>query len=245
MNLVRQYRAFKEDLQGFSVTTFDEFRAHIAPLRKSHAWTPADDARVCALHAAGAGYALQRLCGYDHPCARRVLGPAPIARERFSATELDANMRTLIRSCRNADWDGGLYEKYIRYLDSDTGPEGLRDDPESASKVPEEDEFATMFRKGGPAFKRHIVGCLTAAAAAATPPPAATKKKKKKKAKGTKLAIVGAVAPLSEAQAATPAPAPLPEAQAAAPAPLQEAAAPAPPLPDWAARLADLLVTDN
>jgi hypothetical protein len=114
-----------------------------------------------------------------------------------------------------------MFDTFGQYLDSEAPPSSLQD-RKSTVAAPEQDAFASMYRSAGEPFKRRVQMHLNAAAALASVAPPKPKKKKPKKKKPTQV----------------PAAAPPPPAPAALPSVLP---APAAPLPDWAARLIDLI----
>jgi hypothetical protein len=194
MSVIKQYRAFKTDLCGFAEVSFDEFRKSILPLRKARAWNDDMAEYATGLLDAGAGRALQRLCGMKHPAAAKLLGEAELKADPMTKAELDDHMRALTKSCLTGGWPPERFVAFAMYLDSDMTPKQLAErdreahrrraeeakavgslwaQAKAASEVevaaPKKDRFAEMYRAASPAFKRAVNEHLALAAETARP----------------------------------------------------------------------------
>lgn len=182
MSVIQRYCDFKLSLGGFTEVPFAEFRKNVLPLRAKRVWDKEMVDYATALLEAGAGYALQGLCGARHPAAAQVLGPAELKADPMSKAELDDHMCALVRSCRAAGWGAETYIAFAAYLNSDAaqapaappappGPAGPPAPPpingEAAPEPHVKDRFAEMYRAASPAFKRATVAHLAIAAATA------------------------------------------------------------------------------
>jgi hypothetical protein len=180
MSAVALYRAFKADLLGFTEVPFDEFRARVLPLRPRREWSPAMATYAEGLRAAGAGRALQRLCGLRHPAAAKILGAAELGGDPMTRSELDGHMRALVKSCQQDGWPAARFAAFAAYLDSDMTPAQLAQldqktqhpvahtpavTPSPRGAPPASDRFAEMYRAASPAFKRAVREHLTRAGA--------------------------------------------------------------------------------
>lgn len=153
--LASKYIQFRKDLDGYCEVGFPQFRTDLYPLRDKGVWSSAEKARVLELAGAGAGRAIQRLCGVGHPMAVEVLGPAEIRPEPCSAKELETWMKALADNFLRGGWAPRDFTALRHSLESgrDIGVSRLAD----------------TYAAGSPLFRETINGHLEAAAAAARP----------------------------------------------------------------------------
>jgi hypothetical protein len=198
MSVIKQYRAFKADLCGFAEVPFDEFRKSVLPLRTKREWDEDMTEYATSLLNAGAGRAIQRLCGMKHPAAAKLLGEAELKADPMTKAELDEHMRALTKSCLAGGWPPERFVAFAMYLDSDMTPKQMAErdreahrrraeeakasgslwaqakadseaDAGDAEPAPERDRFAEMYRVASPAFKRAVNEHLALAAETARP----------------------------------------------------------------------------
>jgi hypothetical protein len=198
MSVIKQYRTFKDDLRGFAEVSFDEFRKSVLPLRAAREWDSAATEYAASLLNAGAGRALQHLCGAKHPAATKILGEAELKADPMAKAELDDYMRGFTKNCITGGWSPEWYIAFAAYLDSGVTPNSMaerareahrREDEEAraagapwaqdagepaladneANPPTSKDRFAEMYRAASPAFKRVVKEHLVLAAVAAQP----------------------------------------------------------------------------
>ena len=175
MSVIQRYCNFKAALCGFTEVNFADFRSRVLPLRAKRVWDADMVGYATALLDAGAGPALQGLCGVRHPAAAQVFGPTELKADPMTKAELDNHMCTLIKNCRTAGWGAEMYIMFAAYLNSAAAQAPEVPGPsqeksiicEAAAEPPRKDHFAEMFRAASPAFKRTVVQHLAIAAATA------------------------------------------------------------------------------
>lgn len=142
---------------------------------------------------AGAGRALQRLCGMKHPAAAKLLGETELKADPMTKAELDDHMRALTKSCLTGGWPPERFVAFAVYLDSDMTPKRMADRDREAHRRrledakasgsrwaqakadseadggAREDRFAEMYRAASPAFKLAVNEHLALAAETARP----------------------------------------------------------------------------
>lgn len=177
MSLIAVYRAFRQDLMGWTKVTFDEFRNFYEPLRRRRVWPDADKKKVESLASNGGAFALRRLYaerGEPLPQIAEILGERGKEPECMSRDELDGHMKSLIESCLKEGWSPQTFLSFGTYLDSDKTPDDISDTKAAATagsmyhsgtsavpntamkgKKPEpiRDLFAEKYRAAIPAFK--------------------------------------------------------------------------------------------
>ena len=180
MSVIKRYCGFKSALCGFTEVTFADFRHRVLPLRAKRVWDKDMVDYATTLLDSGAGHALQGLCGFRHPAAAQVLGPAELKADPMTKAELDNHMCALVKSCRAAGWGAETYIAFAAYLNSDAvqapaapapGPPQEEKTPalcEATPAPPGKDRFAAMYRAASPAFRRTVVEHLAIAAATAS-----------------------------------------------------------------------------
>jgi len=161
MATIKQYRAFKANLLGYTEVEFTEFRNQILPLRKKRTWSEEECNYAQTLIDAGAGRALQQLCGQKHPAVTSILGSEEIAAERMPKNELEGHIRAVVKG-RSPEW----IAKYVAYLNSESSPEEFDDSqPKPTGTLSTtKDHFAEMYRNGGEGFRRVVNEQLVIAA---------------------------------------------------------------------------------
>lgn len=197
MSTIQQYREFKKNLREFAEVPFDEFRGQVCRLRAQRTWSDDDIEYAKRLIDAGGAYALQRFCGPRHPAAAQLLGAADCQPDPMTKGELAGHMRALAASCAAAGWTQHRFTAFLRYLDSDTTPEQLReqerallrrhameqqsmwglargadadadaDEADAEDSGPKRDYFAEMYRSASPAFKQVVRTYMMTAAGVA------------------------------------------------------------------------------
>jgi len=194
MSVIKQYQDFKASLRGFAEIPFDEFRKNILPMRTARVWRPDMTEYATDLLTAGAGCALQRLCGVKHPAACRVLGDAELKADPMTKAKLDDHMRALTKSCLLDGWSPEQFIAFVVYLEGGMSPQQMAlrereafrqkaleagaspgeagapgEDAEDGEAPLKKDRFAEMYRAASPAFKRAVKEHLALAAVLAQP----------------------------------------------------------------------------
>ena len=189
--LILPYRRFRDDLRGFAVVSFDDYRNRLVLLRRQlKPWSPEDVQYITRLAEEGGAYALQRFMGLKHRQAAKVLGDRELSPDPMTKDEVGAHMRNLVKNCLSAGWKSSTFTNFAKYLDSDMTPDQLAEKDREAERearmkasfvdaaglrreqaaeppkgaVPTKDEFATQFRGASRAYKKVVVDCLAEAA---------------------------------------------------------------------------------